>query len=128
MLCLIILLIFVSIPLVLSILSVIHESAVLLAVAFVSHFLILKFIPLFKGRENMWMFVMVLLSGIPINIRIINILNGLGLYDHMWYIVSILMFIVLYAFLFSIEEIAMGIMTRLLWGKQYKNILNIINK
>lgn len=69
-----------------------------------------------KGYENVWVFLIVLIEAAPVNQLIIKtIVDELDLYG--WFS-SFLMFIVCMIFLFSIEEIVIGFLTRFLYPNQ----------
>lgn len=59
-----------GIPAVLSVMTVVKHSVILFALLVVIHFVILRIVPTFKGRENLWMFIFVAISSIPLNIYI----------------------------------------------------------
>lgn len=109
-----------AIPAVLSLITVLKHSVVLLVLLIISHFIIIKFVPLFKGKENVWMFVFVAISSIPINFYIMLLLNEWDLLFTSFFALGVLRCILYYLVLFSMEEIIMGITTRVIWRKQYK--------
>ena len=114
-------------PLVLSIIAVNRRSWILAVVTVLAHFLILKAVKLFKGRENIWMFIMVFFSTIPANWMI------MVLYWREWngtmpWIAEFLIAIIVYMVVLSIEELAMGIVTRIICPKQYQFELKPIDK
>ena len=109
-----------AIPAVLSLITVLKHSVVLLVLMIISHFIIIKFVPVFKGKENVWMFVFVAISSIPINFYIMLLLNEWDLLFTSFFALGVLRCILYYLVLFSMEEIIMGITTRVIWRKQYK--------
>jgi len=109
-----------AIPAVLSLITVLKHSVVLLVLLIISHFIIIKFVPVFKGKENVWMFVFVAISSIPINFYIMLLLNKWDLLFTSFFALGVLRCILYYLVLFSMEEIIMGITTRVIWRKQYK--------
>lgn len=109
-----------AIPAVLSLITVLKHSVVLLVLLIISHFIIIKFVPVFKGKENVWMFVFVAISSIPINFYIMLLLNEWDLLFTSFFALGVLRCILYYLVLFSMEEIIMGITTRMIWRKQYK--------
>lgn len=109
-----------AIPAVLSLITVLKHSVVLLVLLIISHFIIIKFVPVFKGKENVWMFVFVAISSIPINFYIMLLLNEWDLLFTSFFALGVLRCILYYLVLFSMEEIIMGITTRVIWRKQYK--------
>lgn len=109
-----------GIPAALSLASVIKHSVILFVILIVTHFIILKFIPVFKGYESVWMFIFVSISSIPLNVYILSLINEWGfLFDTILFL-GILRAVLYYAVLFSIEQIIMGVVTRIVWKKQYK--------
>lgn len=87
------------------------------------HFLLLKIIPFFRGRENVWMFIMTAVSFIPYNVYI---LVGLGVGEFLFYsiwILGVLRCILFYITLVSIEETIMAFFTRVIWKRQKKTII-----
>lgn len=109
-----------GIPAALSLASVIKHSVILFVILIVTHFIILKFIPVFKGYESVWMFIFVSISSIPLNVYILSLINEWGfLFDTILFL-GILRTVLYYAVLFSIEQIIMGVVTRIVWKKQYK--------
>lgn len=66
------------------------------------------------------MFIMVALAGLPINIRLSYWLVSEDVISFGFLIDKILWVAVLCCVFFSVEEIAFGIITRLIWRKQYK--------
>ena len=83
-----------------------------------SIFLATAYVPLFKHRENLAVFLLVWLCGIPINLRLtVSIINFLELDYSVLY--SIIYGSIVMLALFSIEEILFGIATRICWRRQY---------
>lgn len=110
-----------GIPAILSLIAVMQRSIVLIAGAVVVQFLLLLLVPAFKGRESVWMFLFVAISSIPINAYILFFMNEQGyLFDDSFFILGIFRTILYGSVLFSMEEIVMGVITRLIWKKQYE--------
>lgn len=105
-------------PMLLALAAAATTSPVLLAASIVSHFLILKFVPVFRGSENLWMFVMAALSQFPVNIRLILWFTEQDLLPTPFAIIGFMRNMLLFTVLFSIEEIIMALITRWLWKKQ----------
>jgi len=112
-----------GIPLALSTVAVIRHSIAFFVIYILAHFLVLKITPAFKRRENIGMFVIVAISSIPINIYLFRMLSSMELIFDSFLVVNILRGILYYIVLLSIEEIVMGILTRMIWKKQYKIVL-----
>lgn len=110
-----------GIPAILSLIAVMQRSIVLIAGAVVVQFLLLLLVPAFKGRESVWMFLFVAISSIPINAYILIFMNEQGyLFDDSFFILGIFRTILYGSVLFSMEEIVIGVITRLIWKKQYE--------
>ena len=109
-----------AIPAALSCATVLKCSVWLLSLWVVAHFIIIGVVPTCKGRETVWMFTVVAFSSVPINIYILLLMNKLGVLFGSMPILGVLRCILYYAVLLSVEEIVMGVVTRLIWRKQYK--------
>ena len=105
-------------PMLLSIMAAHFNSVILGAITIIVVFLLLK-IPQFKYRENLWMFVIATFATIPLNITIIKMINDtfLDCYD---VVSKILAGFIVYAILFSFEQIMLGLITRFFYRRQYK--------
>lgn len=113
------------IPLVLGIAAVLSGSPVLYILLFLSHFLLLWLVPLFKGRENLWMFVTVALSSVPVNVNLLISLAGFGgVFLPSFFPFALLRAVLIFCVLFGVEEIIMGILARLIWARQKKAFLD----
>lgn len=110
---------FVAVPTILSTLATHYASVVLLIITIIGMLLFLK-IPVFKHRENLWMFVIATFSTIPINIILVKNISGSFLFDNGKVIAGIFRGFVIYAVLFAVEQIVLGIITRFFYRKQYK--------
>lgn len=112
----------VGILVILSLISIIKHSAALFVLYVFAHFLVLKIFPVFRRCENIWMFVIVAFSTIPVNVYLIILLKETGLF-YSFFFLNVLKGILCYIMLFCIEEIFMGIVTRCIWKRQYKNVI-----
>jgi len=112
----------IGLPVVLSIVSVIKNSVILYILFILAHFLVIKITPAFRHRESIWMFVIVAVSSIPVNVMLLEFLRDVGiLYGGF---VNLFMKNLLgYVLLLSVEEVVMGTITRLIWKRQYKSIM-----
>lgn len=108
----------VGIPLIFSVLAVLKNSIFMFLAYIVVHFIIMKFIPVFKSYENIGMFVLVAFSSIPINIYIVKLLLNMILLVEIAPFISALKGILYYMVVLSIEEVIMGILTRVIWKNQ----------
>lgn len=72
-----------------------------------------------RGRENFWIYVLCGFSAIPANIeaayRISLMLEGFLFHGKLS---GVLMFVLILALLFNLEEMVMGIIGRVIWKKQ----------
>lgn len=111
------------IPLLFSLLFAVSGSVIAAILWAVSVFSVITFVPAFDKRENLWTFLCVALSGIPANIFFIERIME---WDYFFFADSFLLVlysVMLYSLLFSIEEIAFGVIIRFFHPRQYK--LNI---
>ena len=84
---------------------------VLLAAALL---IFVRVIPCARKRENLWMFFMVAVSSVPMNITLIfRYIQSYGLWCFLFRSSA-------YLFLLSFEELIMGAVTRRLWTRQYR--------
>lgn len=108
------------IPLLFSLLFAVFGSVIAAILWAVSVFTIISFVPVFDRRENLWTFLCVAMSGIPANIFFIGRILE---WDYFFFtdgLLSILYSVMLYSLLFSIEEIAFGVVIRFFHPRQYK--------
>ncbi len=110
----------VGIPFLLSVFMVIRHSVVMLFICILAHFVILKISPIFKQYENLVMFIIVAFSSIPINIYIFNRLNVIWRLLDSFFLIEFLRGALCYVVLLSIEEVVMGILTRVIWRNQHE--------
>ena len=74
-----------------------------------------KLVPACRKRENLWMFFLVALCGIPVNVSLIVkyiFITSLPL--------GLLLNLLIFLAILSVEEIVMGYITRILWRRQYR--------
>lgn len=112
----------IGIPILLSSLTIIKHSVFIFILFILAHFIVLRITPAFRHRENIWMFVIVAFSSIPINLYLFGLLYEMELLFDSFFLLNIIRGILYYIVILSIEEIIMGTVTRLLWKKQYKPI------
>ncbi len=108
-----------SIPFVLSLKFLIGHSWVSLLLAVISLFVIVGTVPLFRRRENLYMFIFVAIAGVPINIWLSYWLVSEGLVSAGFVIGDILWGLLLCCVFLSVEEILFGVVTRMIWKRQY---------
>lgn len=103
----------------LSIYASIKGSLILIIVTIASVFLSVSVVPVCRKRESLWMFVFIAIVGFPINVYVISYwLMAFKIYLDIL-IIEILLAGLCYCLLLSIEEIVIGLLTRLIWQKQY---------
>ncbi len=103
-----------------SCLSISKESLEMLILCVISLFFIVAFTPLFKKRENLWMFVMVTFASLPVNLFAIYYMVSEDVFDYGFALGNISWYIMVFYTLFSLEQIGFAAITKLIWRKQYK--------
>ena len=76
-----------------------------------------RIIPCSRKHENIWMFFLVTVCTIPMNITLIH--RYTQIFEMAW-IWRLLIQLIVYLILFSAEELIMGVITRSLWTQQYE--------
>lgn len=107
----------------LSFAAVQSRSVVVALIAVAAHFILLKVFPLFKKRENVWMFIFVVFSFIPFNVYALSVLNSVVSLFGNGVLLGLIECALYYMMLLSIEEIAMGVVTRFFWRKQKQTVI-----
>lgn len=73
-----------------------------------------------RKRENLWLFVLVGISVVPVNLVMsMYVSDYLGYLWNGSFIMKIIYFSLIYAVLFCLEEIILGIIGRIIWKNQY---------
>ena len=106
------------VPFAVSALGAALGSVALMAVSVPLLFVTVRILPFCRKRENLFMFVYSAAALVPINVfllRVCNIRELIGLSPIRVFTFGAIMFIVL----FAVEELALGLVTRLIWGRQY---------
>ena len=106
-------------PIVISIASAHYKMLWLIPVAVISMFVLVGTLPFCRKRENLWMFVLTAFCSIPVNWFI---LTNFEIWKNVLYSGGenrILTKIVIVEYT-GVEEIILGLLTRMLWRKQYK--------
>ncbi|MGYP000178932517 len=111
---------FALIPLMFSVAFVFYQSVLLTVLMIISSFVIVGTVPIFKKTQNIWMFLIVSVTVIPVNSYMICAIFSLGSLEDYNLFNKILYGAMLYCVFFSIEEILFGVITRLIWRNQYK--------
>lgn len=112
--------VFAFIPLLLSVAFVFYQSVLLTVLMIISPFVIVGTVPIFKKTQNIWMFLIVSVTVIPVNSYMICAIFSLGSLEDYNLFNKILYGAMLYCVFFSVEEILFGVITRLIWRNQYK--------
>ncbi len=107
-------------PVVLSVAFLVKQSLILLLLCVLSLFVVIGTVPLFRKRESLFMFIFVAIAGLPVNIRLAYWIVFEGFFSSGFLIGDILWMAFLCCVLFSVEEIAFGVITRMIWKKQYR--------
>lgn len=107
-------------PAILSISFLINQSWIILLFCILSLFTIIGMVPIFKRRESLYMFTLVGVTGLPINIRLSYWMVSEEFISSGFLIGNILWGALLCCVFFSIEEIVFGVVTRMIWKRQYK--------
>lgn len=108
----------IGIPFVLSTVVALHPSFFLLPLLILAHLFVMKLVPAFRGRENLWMFLVVSVSSIPLNIAVLVFLNNQGFISGSFFLLGFTRCLMYYFVLLSVEEVVMGVITRMIWKKQ----------
>lgn len=111
---------FALIPLLFSVAFVFYQSVLLTVLMIISSFVIVGTVPIFKKTQNIWMFLIVSVTVIPVNSYMICAIFSLGSLEDYNLFNKILYGAMLYCVFFSVEEILFGVITRLIWRNQYK--------
>lgn len=72
------------------------------------------YMPVCRHRENLWIYFLVFLCGIPVNLSLV----------HLWFgnagmIIRLCLSVITYLIMLSLEELVMGFITFRIWRKQY---------
>lgn len=111
---------FALIPLMFSVAFVFYQSVLLTVLMIISPFVIVGTVLIFKKTQNIWMFLIVSVTVIPVNSYMICAIFSLGSLEDYNLFNKILYGAMLYCVFFSVEEILFGVITRLIWRNQYK--------
>ena len=109
-----------ALPTILSVGFLVKQSWLILLLCVLSLFIIVGIVPLFKRRESLYMFILVGIAGLPINIRLSYWLVSEEFISSGFLIGNILWVALLCCVFFSVEEIVFGVITRMIWKRQYK--------
>lgn len=108
-----------TVPLGLAVKFLVDQSWISLLLVAISLFVIVGTVPLFRRRENLYMFIFVAIAGLPINVGLSCWLVAEGYIVAGFLIGDIVWGMLVCCMLFSVEEIVFGVITRMIWKRQY---------
>ena len=97
-----------------------NNSVVLAFISFVTLLIFLGIIPMCRGRESLFGFLILTPMITPLNIYAIYYLWVNAFLGDPFVISGVLWSVVIFAVLFSIEQIIFGILARILWPRQLR--------
>lgn len=110
-------------PIVISIASAHYKMLWLIPMAVLSMFVLVGTLPFCRKHENLWMFVLTAFCSIPVNWFL---LTNFEIWKNVLYsggescILTKIVIVEYMMVLTGVEEIILGLLTRMLWRKQYK--------
>ncbi len=107
-------------PISLSIVGAIRHSPILIVLMPIALLISVALTPWARKRENICMFLLVAVSGVPVNIIVIRWLLGLSFFETHFFVLAFFRSVALYLMLLSMEELILGVVTRMIWKNQYK--------
>lgn len=107
-------------PLLLSVLVSIRESITITILVIIALLCALWFLPFTNKHENIWMFLLVAISGIPLNVMMVKKIMDLIFFEIDIFLVQLLRWLLLYILIFCAEEVVFGFLTSLIWRNQKK--------
>ena len=107
-------------PLGLSLGTIFGHSWLPLIFCALSLFLIVRLLPICRRRENLSMFLLVAIAGLPLNAYLIWYAFRIELFVSELMACNVITAFIAFCMLFSIEEIVFGVITRFIWKRQYK--------
>ena len=107
-------------PISLSIVGAIRHSPILIVLMPIALLISVALTPWARKRENICMFLLVAVSGVPVNIIVIRWLLGLSFFETHFFVLAFFRSVALYLMLLSMEELVLGVVTRMIWKNQYK--------
>ena len=109
-----------SVPFWLSLLTVCGASLWFGVSAVAILLLFLWVLPICRGRQSLFAFLLVTAMGVPLNIRGIAYLWIIDYWEDAYRLSGIFWSVLLFVMLLSVEQIAFGILVRFLWPRQYR--------
>lgn len=116
-------------PMATSILSAYYKALWLIPVVVILIFILIGTMPICRKNENLWMFVLTGFCSIPVNVFLLTKFNVWMdyLYNGSGKIHKIVLIIGYTIVLTGMEEIILGVLTRVLWKKQCKLYIPVDN-
>ena len=116
-------------PMSTSILSAYYKALWLIPVVVILIFILIGTMPICRKNENLWMFVLTGFCSIPVNVFLLTKFNVWMdyLYNGSGKIHKIALIIGYTIVLTGMEEIILGVLTRVLWKKQCKLYIPVDN-
>lgn len=112
------------IPVLLASLGTIYTNLHFLILSIFIMFFVVAILPNSKKHANLYMFALVSITSIPVNIQIIIQIDTLDFWIDEWLVLSIIRSFVFYMMLLSIEQLVFGFITRKIWKQQEKMIID----
>lgn len=107
-----------AVPIVFSVVFLARHSWIYLLLCVISMFAVVAVLPLCRKRESLYMFCIVGFAGFPVNLRLALRLVIDGFFGENLFTKGLWCFFICCVF-FSVEEIIFGIITRMIWKRQY---------
>ena len=107
-----------AVPVVFSVVFLASHSWIYLLLCVISMFAVVAVLPLCRRRESLYMFSLVGFAGFPVNLRLALWLVIDGFFGENLFTKGLWCFFLCCVF-FSVEEIVFGIITRMIWKRQY---------
>lgn len=102
-----------------------HFSVMRLIISVVLLFMIVKVLPMCRGYESLWLFVLTVIGSIPINARLVVETLDMGLfYSGIPVIGAVMTAVEVYLCALAVEEIVIGMLGRILWKKQRNLVID----
>lgn len=105
-----------------------NGSVVLALISFVTLLVFLRIIPMCRGRESLFGFLILTPMITPLNICAIFYLWENAFIGEPFVISGVLWSVVIFAVLFSVEQIVFGVLARFLWPRQLRTRSSKIKK
>lgn len=100
-------------------------SVMRLIISVVLLFIIVKALPMCRGYESLWLFVLTVIGSIPINARLVVEALDMGLfYSGIPVIGTVMTAVEIYLCALAVEETLIGVIGRILWKKQRNLVID----